>query len=122
MNPKQRLDRACLALCRKIIMLRDGHKCRVCYRAATDTIHIFDRDIAMLRYDLHNLYAGCRVHHNHDKPLDLIKQHISVVGQAEMFRLSVLAQEYKCWREPDLKELKSDLKETLNYYKYKELL
>lgn len=118
MNAKQKLDRACLSLCRKIVMLRDGYKCRVsgCNRGATDTVHIIDRDVSITRYDIHNLYAGCRIHHEHDRPLDLIKQHISVVGQAEVFRLSVLAQEYKCWRAPDLELLRDSLKEILAYY------
>ena len=116
MNAKQRLDRACLALCRQIIMLRDGHKCRVCKRAATDTIHIFDRDIKMLRYDIHNLYAGCRVHHDHDYPYELKAQHIEVVGWAEWLRLEALSKEYKCWREIDLKDLKVTLTEVLNFY------
>lgn len=111
-NQKSILDKKILFLCRKIVMKRDNGMCRVpgCARAATDTIHIIDRDVSITRYDLSNLYAGCRFHHNHSKPLELIQQHIEVVGKDEVFRLCKLAQEYKCWRLPDLELLRDELK------------
>ena len=110
---RKSLDKEILSLCRKIVMKRDGYKCRVegCERAATDTVHIIDRDVQITRYDLSNLYAGCRRHHNHDKPLDLIQQHIKVVGHKEVFMLYVLAQEHKIWHEWELKLLRDKLKE-----------
>lgn len=107
------LEKECDALCRKIVKKRAGYRCQVpkCERAATDTVHIIDRDVQITRYDLSNMYAGCRKHHNHDKPLDLIQQHIKVVGQEEVFRLCKLAQEHKIWYGWELKELRDKLKE-----------
>ena len=119
MTNRQKLEADCRSLCRKIVMKRDGYVCRVqgCNRTATDTIHIIDRDVNITTFDLTNLYAGCRIHHDHGHPLDLIKQHISVAGEVEVFRLSVLAQQYKVWYEIDLEELKVSLKQELERIK-----
>ncbi len=114
MKKSDPLWKVCDALCRKIVRLRDGGKCRVCGQPQTDTIHIIDRDVSITRCDPANCYAGCRKHHNHGKPLDLIAQHISVVGKEEVFRLCVLSQQLVTYRRADLVLIREELKRRLN--------
>ena len=114
MNPKQRLDRACLALCRQIVFIRADNKCQCgCGRAAQDPSHIINRDRKNTRYFLDNQVALSRVCHDHARPKELKARHIKIIGQAKYDFLEALSKEYKCWRENDLKILKSDLTEIL---------
>jgi len=119
MTKRQKLEADCRSLCRKIVMKRDGYMCRVkgCNRTATDTIHIIDRDVNITTFDLTNLYAGCRIHHDHGHPLDLQAQHREIVGWDEWIRLYELSKEYKIWHEIDLEELKVSLKQELERIK-----
>ena len=120
MKKSSSLWRKCVSLCAKVVKFRDGGICRVpgCNNPATDTVHIIDRDVHITTFDLSNLYAGCRKHHNHDKPLDLIKQHIQVVGQGEVLRLCKLAQEYRRLRESDLIVIRDNLERELKRLKF----
>ena len=119
MKKSSSLWRKCVSLCAKVVKLRDGGICRVpgCNNPATDTVHIIDRDVHSTTFDLSNLYAGCRFHHDHSRPLDLIKQHIQVVGQEEVFRLCKLAQEYRRLRESDLIVIRDNLERELKRLK-----
>lgn len=107
------LEKECDALCRKIVKKRAGYRCQVpkCERAATDTVHIIDRDVQITRYDLSNMYGGCRQHHDHDRHNELTQQHILVVGKEEYERLKLLSRQHKIWHEWKLKELRDRLKE-----------
>lgn len=102
-------------LCREIVRVRDGRKCRVCGRPATDTVHIIDRDVAITRCDPTNLYAGCSRCHDHLHPMDLLERHIFVVGWTEYLRLRELSQQLVTYRKADLLEIADKLKAELRY-------
>ncbi len=60
------------ALCREVVFLRDGGKCRRCGKEAVDWSHVYSRRYKWLRWDLDNSSASCKGCHLawHHRPLE----------------------------------------------------
>lgn len=116
MPNKKQLDKECLFLCKKIIMLRASGMCECgCGRIANDPSHVINRDRLATRYDIDNIVALNRYCHNHDLPVELKERHIRIIGQKKYdeLRLRGESREHKQWRLTDLIELKQQLTEML---------
>jgi 5-methylcytosine-specific restriction endonuclease McrA len=81
-------------LCREVIFLRDGNKCRKCGKEATDWCHVHTRGVHSLRWDLDNSFAGCRgCHMNfwHKQPTLAAKWWEKEIGPERYKRLNLRA-------------------------------
>lgn len=60
------------ALCREVVFLRDGGKCRRCGKPAVDWSHVYSRRYKWLRWDLDNSSASCKGCHLawHHRPME----------------------------------------------------
>ena len=121
MNPKQRLEKACDDLCREIVKLRDKNKCRLCEGIGCDPHHIARRG-GNVRWFIDSIILICRDCHRtgHDDELNMNINIVRVIGAEKFEELQMMAREIRQWKQADLKILKSDLTEILNYYKAKE--
>ena len=121
MNAKQRLEKACDDLCREIVKLRDKNKCRLCEGIGCDPHHIARRG-GNVRWFIDSIILICRDCHRtgHDDELNMNINIVRVIGAEKFEELQMMAREIKQWKQADLKILKSDLTEILNYYKAKE--
>lgn len=118
MQKNHPLYRECDRLWSKCVKARANYRCQVggCGRTATDAHHVISRHCASLRFDLRNGVALCRSHHDHSRPLDLIAQHIKVVGQEEVFRLCILSQKLATYRRADLVLIRDKLEKEKEKY------
>ena len=121
MNAKQRLEKACDDLCREIVKLRDKNKCRLCEGIGCDPHHIARRG-GNVRWFIDSIILICRDCHRtgHDDELNMNINIVRVIGAEKFEELQMMAREIKQWKQANLKILKSDLTEILNYYKAKE--
>ena len=114
MRSKKQLDIDCLSLCKQIIKIRAHGICECgCGRKGDDPSHIINRDRAATRYDLENIVLLSRVCHDHDRPKELKKRHIRIIGQKKFDEVEKRSKAYKKWTVVDLQELKKELSETL---------
>jgi hypothetical protein len=82
------------ALCREVVFLRDGNKCRKCGKEATDWCHVHTRGVHSLRWDLDNSFAGCRgCHMNfwHKQPTLAAQWWKDEIGDLRFLRLNARA-------------------------------
>lgn len=107
---KKKLESECSALWSKAVKERDGYKCRCCGKLSSDSHHIISRRYSATRYDVDNGIALCRKHHNHSNAKEMLSRIIEIIGIQKYSELVKRANIYKCWREPDLLELKNQLK------------
>ena len=119
MNPKQRLEKDCDDLCLEIVKLRDKNKCRLCEGIGCDPHHIARRG-GNVRWFIDSILLVCRKCHTHDNELNMNINIVRVIGAEKFEELQMMARGIKQWKQADLKILKSDLTEILNYYKAKE--
>ena len=121
MNAKQRLEKDCDDLCREIVKLRDKNKCRLCEGIGCDPHHIARRG-GNVRWFIDSIILICRDCHRtgHDDELNMNINIVRVIGAEKFEELQMMARGIRQWKQADLKILKSDLKEILNYYKAKE--
>ena len=119
MNAKQRLEKDCDKLCSGIVRLRDKGKCRLCGQPGCDPHHIA-RKSGNVRWFIDNLIWTCRKCHDHDDELNMNINVVRVIGAEKFEELQMMARGIRQWKQADLKILKSDLTEILNYYKAKE--
>ena len=121
MNAKQRLEKACDDLCREIVKLRDKNKCRLCEGIGCDPHHIARRG-GNVRWFIDSIILICRDCHRtgHDDELNMNINIVRVIGAEKFEELQMMARGIRQWKQADLKILKSDLTEALNYYKAKE--
>ena len=110
-----KLESECDRLCSQIVQLRDKGKCRLCSAPGIEPHHICRKGGAV-RWYLPNLIYVCRKCHDHDNEVIMSWKVMAAIGFDKYDELVRMSHEVRQWKEFELRELKADFQEILNYY------